>query len=90
MNRKDVLDKIDSGHFVSVKFRKKDNSVRNLTGRLGVTKHLRGGTKKFDDGDYNLVTIYDVENKGYRSFSVDRLMEIRANGETYKFGEGNE
>lgn len=85
MNRNDVLEKIGDNSIVSVRFTKKNGEVRTLNGRLGVKKHLKGGQKSFDDAEKNLVTIYDLQAKGYRSFSVDRLLELKAHGETWRF-----
>ena len=88
MNRDEVLKSIGENTICTVKFMKKNGEMRTLNGRLGVKKALKGGQKAFDDADYNLITIYDLKAQGYRSFNVDRLVELKAHGETYKFGEG--
>lgn len=86
--RAEVLNLIDDGTFVGVTFVKADGTIRELNGRIGVKKHLKGGTKAFDDADYGLITIFDRDVKGYRSFKVERLKEIRAHGEVYTFNTG--
>jgi hypothetical protein len=46
-NLKSML-KHTAGKFFNVKFLKKDGSKRSLTGRLGVTSHLKGGENKVE------------------------------------------
>jgi hypothetical protein len=41
-----------AGRFVTVVFEKKDGTLRTLTGRLGVTKHLKGGTSTLNPDAY--------------------------------------
>ena len=86
MNRDDILDMLEDGTIVTVEFIKKDGSLRTLNGRMNVKKHLKGGTKAFDDKDYGLITIYDLKNKGYRSFKVENLRKLKAKGKEYNFG----
>jgi len=66
------------GKFFTVKFIKKDKTERILTGRIGVIKHLKGGIKTTDPNKY--LTVYDVQNKGYRSINLDTIKEVRFNG----------
>ena len=86
MNRDDILDMLEDGTIATVEFIKKDGSLRTLNGRLNVKKHLKGGTKAFDDKDYGLITIYDLKNKGYRSFKVENLKKLKVKGQEYNFG----
>ena len=67
------------GKFVSVTFTKKDGSIRQLTGRLGVTKHLKGGVSTLNPEQY--ITLYDVVNKGYRAINRATIKSVKANGE---------
>lgn len=73
----EIIEK-SNGKFVSVEFYKKDGSLRTLTGRLGVTKHLRGGVKTVSEDQY--ITIYDTVNKGYRSINKDTIVAVRSSG----------
>lgn len=70
-------------NFLSVSFKKKDGSIRHLSGHLKVTKHLKGGESTIKDIP-DLVSIYDMQNQGYRCFSKNRLMKMRVNGNIYK------
>jgi hypothetical protein len=66
-----------AGRFVTVVFEKKDGSIRTLTGRMGVTKWLKGGKSTLDAEQY--ITIYDVVNKGYRAINRDSIMSVTIN-----------
>jgi len=66
------------GKFVSVTFVKKDGSLRTLTGRLGVTKHLKGGVSTLDPNQY--ITIFDVVNKGYRAVNRETIQSVTFEG----------
>lgn len=63
-----------AGRFVTVEFLKKDGSLRTLTGRLGVTKHLKGGVSTLDPAKF--ITIYDVVNKGYRAINRSTIYSV--------------
>ena len=75
-----MLDKLileSAGRFVTVVFEKKDGSIRTLTGRMGVTKWLKGGQSTLDKDQF--ITIYDVVNKGYRAINRDAIMSVTIN-----------
>ena len=69
------------GKFVRVTFIKKDGSTRVLNGRLGVKKHLSGGVSTLDAEKF--VTIYDVQNKGYRAVNRETIQEVAIDGVVY-------
>jgi len=70
-----------AGRFVTVTFVKKDGSLRTLNGRLGVTKHLKGGVSTVDHDSY--IVIYDVINKGYRSINRSTIQSVSIGGELH-------
>jgi hypothetical protein len=63
----------------------KAGDLRTLNGRLGVTKHLKGGSLAYNPKDYKLLTIFDLQKQGYRSIPLDAVNEVVAAGITYKF-----
>lgn len=69
-----------SGKFFSVTFTKKNGEERTFKGvRFNVKKHTKGGvstTAHIPD----LVTVWN-EEEGYKCFSKNRVISIRANGE---------
>lgn len=80
--------KSQNGKAVTVTFTKRgDGSTRVLNGRLGVTKHLKGGELKYDPKKYKLLTIFDMQKNDYRSIPLDAVQSVKAEGITYKFNE---
>jgi len=79
--------------FFTVEFKKKDNSVRKLTGRLGVKKHVKGilgkGKPKVQGLKDGRVVFKEFNSKGLRSFYPETLISLEADGKTYD-SEGNE
>lgn len=69
------------GKFVSVTFTKKDGSLRKLVGRMGVTSHLKGGQSTLNPDQY--VTIYDVQNGGYRAVNRATIQSVTCEGVIY-------
>tara|TARA_B110000503_G_scaffold76711_1_gene118324 strand:- start:482 stop:724 length:243 start_codon:yes stop_codon:yes gene_type:complete len=70
-----------AGRFVTVTFTKKSGEDRTLTGRMGVTKHLKGGQSTLDANKY--ITIFDVVNKGYRAINRETIKSVTINHETH-------
>lgn len=80
MNNKKIIKALIGNQFFTCTFTKKDGSERVLNGRLGVTKHLKGGEKSYNDDDFNYLTVYDVQSKGYRTVNLDTIKSIKING----------
>ena len=70
-----------AGRFVTVVFEKKDGTLRTMTGRLGVTKHLKGGTSTLNPDAY--ITLYDMVKKGYRAVNRDTIRAVTINHQTH-------
>lgn len=67
----------DNGKFFTVKFVKRSTGeLRTMNCRLGVTKHLKGGTKSYNDKDHKLVTVYDLKSEGYRCIALEGVTEV--------------
>ena len=67
----------------TVLFTKKDNTLREMNCRLGVKKHLKGGVKKYNPIDYNLLGVFDMQKKGYRTINLSTLKTIALNKKVY-------
>lgn len=65
----------ESKNIITVKFRKKDGSLRTLNGRMDVVKHLKGGKSTLDSDKY--ITIFDMQAGGYRAINVDTIEEVK-------------
>jgi hypothetical protein len=78
ININSILDiiKDTKGRFFSIYYKKKDGSMGRYTARMGVKKYLRGGQSYKPD---NSITVYSVtnNNKGYKTFLVEGIKEIR-------------
>ena len=68
------------GKFVTVNFIKKDGTARTLNGRIGVIKHLRGGTSTIDHSKY--LVLFDMHSAGYRCVNKDTIMSVTCEGLT--------
>ena len=79
------LIKESKGLIFNASFIKKDNTVRTLTGRLQVTKHLKENAKEqpYDPSKYNLQPVYDLKAKGYRMLNLNTLLTLNINANKY-------
>jgi hypothetical protein len=77
------LRKLVGNRIFSVVFTKKDGTDREMVCRLGVSKHLKGGEKKYDPDSLNYLTVYDLQSEGYRTINVNTLKKIKVDGVTY-------
>ena len=67
--------------FATVTFLKKDGTPRRINGLFRATSKMVGG----DRGDAqhetlrnnDLVAIYSIKDRGWRSFKVDRVLEVK-------------
>jgi WYL domain-containing protein len=85
-NLSNLSNLVSDGTIFSVEFIKRSNGeLRKMVCRLGVKKHLRGGNKAYDSKQYNLLTVFDMEQKGYRSIPVDAIQRLSVNGQTFNF-----
>ena len=81
---KQLIHKTNGKIFSSV-FTKTDGSIRLMTGRLKVTKHLNDNAKErpYDPNKYNLICLFDMINKGYRMINVNTLKQVTINKTKY-------
>lgn len=75
--------KLKDGKIFSVVFIKKDGTLREMTARLGVKKHLKGGTLTYNPKEHNNMIVFDMGKKQYRTIPFDRVVKIKANNEVY-------
>lgn len=87
-NRKNLKGLVSSGSIFNVEFIKRTTGeLRSMTCRRGVTKGLKGGQKSFSDKSKDLLTVWDMQAKGYRSIPVDAIQSLKVNGQTFSFAE---
>jgi hypothetical protein len=64
-----------NGKIMTVKFIKKDGSLRVMNCRLGVTKHLKGGTSTLNPDKF--ITVYDLKSEGYRAIDKESILDVK-------------
>ena len=67
--------------FVTVTFLKKSGETRKINGLLRAASHMVGGDRGAAQTDVlranDLVAIYSLKDRGWRSFKVDQVVEVR-------------
>lgn len=81
MDNLDSIIESSNGKIVSVTFTKADGTLRVMTCRLGVTKHLKGGESTLDNSKY--LTVFDMAKKGYRAINRETIQSVRLSGEEF-------
>lgn len=76
----DKLIEQSNGRFITVRFIKKDGTVRTMTCRTGVTKHLKGGKSTLDASQY--LTVFDVQKGDYRAINRSTILSVTLDGVT--------
>ena len=85
INLPHIREAAQDGTIFSVDFIKRTTGEeRHMVCRLGVKAHLKGGVKKFDDKEKNLLTVYDVQKNGYRSIPLDAIIRVKIHGKVYE------
>lgn len=80
-NRDTLLEMLHS-RIVTLRFRKADDSIRVMNGTLKAELLPPTPPDKYDVdainivSDQNLLTVWDVNAEGWRSFHLDRLIEV--------------
>ena len=86
MNKQDIINRVGD-KFFTVDFVKKNGEKRTMNCRLGVTKHLRGGSSTTAHYD-NLLTVYDLKIHSYRTVNIETLERLTVDNETITFNKG--
>lgn len=73
----EAIQTMKSGKFFTVTFIKRtNNEERKLNGRCGVKKYIKKVGKPYKDKDHNLLTVFDVQIKQYRTVPLENLITI--------------
>ena len=85
ISRKDILHLLEQnkGNVFSVVFLKKDGSIRHMTCRFGVKKHLKGGELKFNPIEKSLLVVFDMQKEAYRMINLETISNITSKGVEY-------
>ena len=81
--------RIVGNKFFTVEFVKRTTGeVRVMNGRLRVQKHLKGGDKAYNFSEKNLVSVYDVQKRGYRAVPMESVIRLKAGGKVHEVSQG--
>ena len=83
-NRRNLKNLISDGAIFYVEFIKRSTGdLRKMKCRAGVKKYLKGGSKAYSTKQHNLLTVFDMEAKGYRSIPVEAIQRLTVGGQTF-------
>lgn len=71
------------GRIFTVKFFKKNGTLRTMTARRNVKKHLRGGDLPYDPVKKLLLPVFDMSIREYRMVNLRGLQSFSIGGETF-------
>lgn len=80
----EILKALLGSQFFSVVFTKSDGTKRKMLCKLGVKKYLKGGQKSYDDKAKGHLTVYSVNDKGYRTVNLNTLEQIKVKGKVIR------
>ena len=72
------------GKFFGVELTKKDGNERTRNCKKLVKKAIKGSRKQHP---YNIIPVYSNNDRSYRSFDINRLIELRINNVVYRIEE---
>jgi hypothetical protein len=73
-----------SGKIYSVVFEKRTTGLdRKMVCRSGVSSHTNGGELRYNPRNHNLLNVFDMQSKGYRSINLEGLKKLKASGVVY-------
>ena len=76
-----LINKLESGEIFGVSFIKRNTGeLRTMSARLGVKKFLRGGNLSYSPAEKQLLTVFDMAKKGYRSIPLDAIKRVSVGG----------
>lgn len=82
---KNILDiNTKNGQFFTVVFTKKNGEMRKMNCRRSVTKYLKGG-KSTTNHKENLMTVFDMVKKQYRSINLETVKSLAVSGQVFEF-----
>ena len=75
----------NNGKIFSATFEKKDGTIRTINCRRNVSKGVKGVGYSFNPMSKGLLSVYDMQSKGFRFIYLETLVEAKVNGEIFKF-----
>jgi hypothetical protein len=74
-----------TGGIFNVQFYKTNGERRSINARFGVRKGVNGKGLKYEPSDYNNVIVFSMNDNGFRTVNLDRVVRIKFNGQVHLF-----
>ena len=74
-----LLRETENKRIFTVTFVKEDGTIRKMNAMRGVRKGVKGVGLKFNPSDKNLLSVYDMQKKGFRFVNLDDVISFTAN-----------
>lgn len=91
MNTNELKKTILSTHarLFKVVFKKSDGTIRTMYAKTDVKrfKSKKPNKRKVNEYNDNLIRVFDMEIKQYRSFNLSSVLEFSCNNKHFKLGE---
>jgi hypothetical protein len=83
-----VIDVINQsrGRICSVRFIKKDGSVRKMVFRKGVSKGVKGKGLSYNPESVGNMVVFEMNN-GFRTINCNSVLELKANRKSYNWSK---
>ena len=83
-----VIDVINQsrGRICSVRFIKKDGSVRKMVFRKGVSKGVKGKGLSYKPESVGNMVVFEMNN-GFRTINCNSVLELKANRKSYNWSK---
>lgn len=76
-----------NGKFFTIKFIKKDGTLRKMTCRTGVSKGVTGKGLSFEPKEKGLKVVWSTDAEGYRMINLAQVTEITFDGKTTTYNQ---
>ena len=76
-----------NGKFFTIKFIKKDGTLRKMTCRTGVSKGVNGKGLSFEPKEKGLKVVWSTDAEGYRMINLAQVTEITFDGKTTTYNQ---
>jgi hypothetical protein len=72
------------GKIFTAEFRKKDNTIRTMNCRIGVTKGVTGSGMNYNPSIKGLKPVYDMQSHDWRMINLDTITRLTIEKKTYQ------
>lgn len=88
-NIRNLANLVSDGAIFYVEFIKRSTGeLRKMRCRLGVKKHLKGGSRAYNPAKKNLLAVFDMDERGYRSIPLEGIRRLSVGGQHFDFEGG--